>query len=129
MTKEEIISYVNKKDGFIKYNNYFIQELEDDFCKGIIKLSENSLNPAGSAHGGLIFGFADTLMGILASVKHSNVVTISASIDYLKLENGSIIKGVAKPIKIGNKIGFYETKLYNEKDELIAIVSANYYFK
>jgi len=69
-TKEEILKmikdYVEEAPGFIKYNNIHLEDIDENYAKMYVDLTENSLNPSNIAHGGLIFGLADSVMGMAA---------------------------------------------------------------
>lgn len=132
MKKEEmyqqIKNYIENTDGFIKHNGMHVSEITDTECTMYIDLSENSLNPNGTAHGGLIFGLADTTMGLLARTTGRNVVTINSQIDYLKPCKGSKITCVAEALKVGKTTAVYRSNIYNEDNILAATVTGTYFF-
>ena len=113
--KKELITYLENNPGFIKYNNIHVLDIKDSYAKMSALINENSLNPNGTVHGGLIFGLADSVMGIAARTTGHNVVTIDSSINYLH------------PGK-GKKTAVYRCNIYDEKDNLIAIATGTYYF-
>ncbi len=128
LTKENIMKRFNEDPGFMKYNNYQLEELEEDKSVMSVELNENSLNPSGIAHGGLVFGLADTAMGMLAYLTGRKVVTVDANINYLKPCKGSKVTCVAEPVKVGKTIGVYQASIYNENKELAATVIGTYFF-
>lgn len=132
MKKEEmykkIIEYFENEPGFIKYNEIHIKELKDNYCQAYVNINENSLNPSGIAHGGLLFGLADSTMGIAARTTGKNVVTINAQIDYLKQGKGKRITCIAEPLKVGKTTAVYRANLYTEKETLISTVTGTFMF-
>ena len=70
--------------GFIEANNYNVVLVKPNYCEleGII--TSTSTNHLNIAHGGFIFGLADTAAGIAAMTDGRTAVTISSNIDYLK---------------------------------------------
>ena len=67
MDKEELIEQLENNPGFYKHNNYkLVNYKKEEFVELKAEINENSLNPYGFAHGGVIFGLGDTAMGILA---------------------------------------------------------------
>lgn len=132
MKKEEmykqIIDYVEHNEGFIKHNNMHVEELNDKQCKMSIELTEVSLNPNQTAHGGLIFGLADTTMGLLARTTGRSVVTINSQIDYLKPCKGSKIICIAEILKVGKTTAVYRSNIYTEENILAATVTGTYFF-
>ena len=128
LTKENIIKYFDKVKGFNKHNNFHIEELTDDKVILYADIDENSMNPNNTVHGGLIFALCDTAMGTLCYATGTKGVTVDSNISYLKPCTGKKLKCVAIPVKIGKTIGVYKAEIYNEKDELAAISTANYMF-
>lgn len=132
MTEEKMLELakkiINEKEGFIKYNNMQVLEVTKEHSKMKVDLNENSLNPNGVVHGGLLFGLADTAMGVVARTTNKNVTTINAQIDYLKPGTGNVITCIAEPIKIGKTTGVYRAHLYNEEETLISTVTGTFLF-
>lgn len=128
MDYEEIIKTMEVKEGFYKNNNFHIVECEGDVYKMRADLTENSLNPYGFAHGGLVFGLGDTTMGMLARRTGRKAVTRSANISYLKPSLGKYITASAEMIKCGKKACFLKAEIYNDKDEIVAVMTGDYFF-
>lgn len=132
MTKEEMLELakktINETPGFIKHNNYKLEEVTNEYCKMSVELTENSINPNQTAHGGLMFGLADTTMGVLARTTGRNVTTINAQIDYLKPGKGNKITCIAEPLKVGKSTAVYRANIYNEEETLISTVTGTFFF-
>ncbi len=125
---KEIIDYIENNPGFIKHNNIHIEEIKDNYAKCYVEITEDSLNPSGIAHGGLLFGLADSTMGIAARTNGKNVVTINAQIDYLKPGKGKKIICISEPLKVGKTTAVYRANIYTEKDILVASVTGTFFF-
>lgn len=125
---QEIIKYVENTPGFIKYNNIHIEEIKDNYCKCYVDITENSLNPSGFAHGGLLFGLADSTIGMAARTNGRNVVTINSQIDYLKPGKGKKITCIAEPLKVGKTTAVYRANIYTEENVLAASATATFMF-
>lgn len=123
-----IKKFIEEDPGFIKFNNFILEEVDSKHVKLSVDITNNSLNPSGFVHGGLLFTLADSAMGMLARTTGSNAVTVNAQIDYLKPGQGNKIFAIAEPVRIGNKIAVYKTSIINEQNELISIVNGTYYF-
>ncbi len=132
MTNEQMLELakktINETPGFIKHNNFKVEEVTNEYCKMSVELTENSVNPNGIAHGGLLFGLADTTMGLLARTTGRNIVTINAQIDYLKPGKGSQITCIAEPLKAGKTTAVYRANIYNEEKTLISTVTGTFFF-
>lgn len=128
--KDEIIQNIKEfeNSGFIKHNNIKINELNENYAKLSVELNEESLNPNKTAHGGLIFGLADSAMGLAARTTGRNIVTVNAQIDYIKKGKGNILYAIAEPIKIGKNISVYKCNVLDENDNLISSVTGTFYY-
>ena len=125
---DEIKKYIEDKNGFIKHNNMHLLKLEDNYAKMYANVDENSLNPSGIVHGGLIFGLADSVMGMAARTSGRNIVTVNSQVDYLKPGKGKKIIAEAKPIKLGKTLAVFKANIYNDSNELIATSTGTYYY-
>lgn len=114
--------------GFIEANNYEVVKVEENYCELEGTITETSTNHLGAAHGGYIFGLADTAAGIAAMTEGRIAVTISSNIDYLKAAKTSKLKAIATCTKNGKTISFFEVKIYDEEETLVAKASINYYY-
>jgi acyl-CoA thioesterase len=112
--------------GFIEANNYEVIKVEPNYCEleGII--TNTSTNHLNIVHGGYIFGLADTAAGIAAMTDGRNAVTINSSIIYLKPSKGNKLKAIAKCIKNGKNVAFFEVSVYDDNDVLTSIANIIY---
>lgn len=116
--------------GFIKHNNFSLIDCDKENLKTTLKadLNENSLNPYGIAHGGLIFGLGDTAMGVTARLTGKNAVTLSSNITYLKPAKGAYLLAKAEMIKNGKNTCYLRCNIYDEKENLVSTMDGNYFY-
>ena len=119
---------VNEQNGFLKHNHIIILESNEKTSKVKMNISENSLNPYGIVHGGLIFSMGDTVMGITIRSTGRDAVTLDGTINYLKPGKGKYLIATSEVIKVGKTTSVLMANIYNDKEELIAVMSATYYF-
>ena len=112
--------------GFIEANNYEVLKVEDHYCELLGKVTETSTNHLGVAHGGYIFGLADTAAGIASMTDQRTAVTISSNIEYYKTAKTPTLKAIATCTKSGKTISFFEVNIYDEEGNLIAKANLNY---
>ena len=122
------MNLVNEQNGFLKHNDIIILESNEKTSKVKMNISENSLNPYGIVHGGLIFSMGDTVMGITIRSTGRDAVTLDGTINYLKPGKGKYLIATSEVIKVGKTTGVLMANIYNDKEELIAVMSATYYF-
>lgn len=116
------------ENGFLKHNNIIIEKTTQNTSQVRLDISELSLNPYGIVHGGLIFAIGDTAMGVTIKSLGRNAVTLDASINYLHKCNSSALIAKSEIIKIGKTTSTLRANIYNEKEELMAIMTATYFF-
>lgn len=125
---DEINKLFVEQKGFISNNNIRVEEVKENYAKLSSTIEEKSLNPYGIVHGGLLFGLADTAMGIAAKTTGKSAVTINSQIDYLKPGKGSKLIAIAEALKVGKTISVYKCNVYDENNELISSVTGTFYF-
>lgn len=124
---EELLLIMND-EGFIKHNGYEVIT-DGDKIKLKVNLKEISFNPYKIAHGGLIFGLGDTIMGIAArNSKGKNCVTLNSTIDFLKPGKGEFLIAEATVVKVGKTTCVVRTEIFNDEDDLIATMGGTYYY-
>lgn len=128
MSKEKLIEEM-EGTGFIKTNNYkVIDVIENKSATLKAIISDSSMNPYKIVHGGFIFGLGDTAMGVAAASTGRGAVTISANINYLKKATGKFLIANAEILKSGKTTCYLETKIFNDKNELVATMNSTYFY-
>lgn len=122
------MNILNEQNGFLKHNDIIIEGVSEKTSTVRMNITEKSLNPYGIVHGGLIFSMGDTVMGVTLRSTGRDAVTLDASINYLKPGKGTYLVATSEVIKIGKTTSILKANIYNDKDELIAIMSATYFF-
>lgn len=130
MNNKELIDKMNKdmNNGFILNNNYKLLEINNNSCivEGII--TNTSKNNYNIAHGGYIFGLADTAGGIAAMLNGRKAVTLSSNINYIKKAKGNRLIAKTICLKEGKTISNYEISIYDEENNLIAKSTIKYFY-
>ncbi len=119
-------SKLKEVKGFIANNNYNIIEVKENYCELEGILTESSMNNFNVAHGGYIFGLADTAAGVAAMTTGKNAMTIDANINYLRPAVGNKLIAVATSIKIGKSISVFDVTIKNDEEKLIAKSTITY---
>lgn len=118
----------NEQNGFLKHNDIIIEKADEKVSKVKMDITEKSLNPYGIVHGGLIFSMGDTVMGITVRKTGRNAVALDASINYIKPGTGKYLIATSEVLKIGKTTSVLRANIYNDQNELIAIMSSTYFF-
>lgn len=95
-------------------------------------INHNHLATPTTAHGGIVAGYMDGIMGVAALSKSSEklnlVSTVEFKINYLKpVFLNDVLIGKGSVISAGNRIIVAKGEIYNEKtNELIAIATGTF---
>ena len=116
-----------KDNGFMNHNGFYIVEAENNYAKIAIDVKQESLNPYGVVHGGLLFSLADSAMGIALRTTDRIGVTLNSNIDFLAPGKGKHIYAETELVKDGKSIVVYNVKITNEEGTLISTVTGTYY--
>ena len=118
-----------KNNGFIENNNYKLVYEEQGYAVLEADITDTSLNPYNTAHGGFIFGLADTAAGIAAHSFGRNAMTVNANIEYLHAITSKKIKAEAKCIKNGKTISVFDVDIIDlERDRVAAKSTVTYFY-
>ena len=105
-----------------------VTEITDGKAVGVIRFSENSINPRNIVHGGALFAAMDQLSGLAACTTGFGTVTINGGIDYLRpTVPGKELICTATVLKPGKRFTTCEAVITDsESDKLIAKASFTY---
>ncbi|MCP8967986.1 PaaI family thioesterase [Ectobacillus ponti] len=105
--------------------------LDDGAYQITIPVTSVTQNIFGAVHGGIIATILDTTMGYVLNhelvPKGQGVVTTEMKVNYLLPGDGKHLRCVAQTVHRGRKLCVVEGKLYNDRDELIAIATGSFY--
>lgn len=117
-----------ERNGFAKHIGMELLEVEEGYAKGRIRLEERHMNIYQGMHGGCSYALADTLAGIAASTYGRYVTTVGGSMNYLlPMKDTEYVYCEARVVRQGGKVGVYETKLINDRGELLGTGTFTYY--
>lgn len=121
---EEIL----KHNGFVKMIGMELLDVQEGFASGRIRLEEKHTNVYAGMHGGCTYALADTLAGIAASTYGNFVTTIDGKMNYLfPIKDTEYVYCEAKAVRQGGRIGLYETKIMDDKKQVLATAEFTYY--
>ena len=127
MTDTEKLKKLNNRSEFNKYNGIVVTQADGGTAVVEIVLCPNSMNPCGSAHGGLIFAMCDVAAGVAASDVGGPCVTQSGNIYFLRPAAGTKLRAVGTVIKRGKTVSVVETKVFSDADELVSAGQFEYF--
>lgn len=111
MDHRKFIAYINSFLGYNRHNGVTLVELEEGRSVVEAKLTRESMNPQGTAHGGLIFSLADTAAGCACMSRGRTAVTLSAAANYLAPGKGPLLRAEAVEQHYGTQTAVYRVSV------------------
>ena len=117
---ERVPNQVNRPHQFSFENGILITHAEPELVRAELTVSENSYNPHGIVHGGLLTTLADTAAGCCACSKGGHCVTSNCTMEFLRPANGTKITCVAVPKRMGRTLSVIGVELTNDRGVTVA---------
>ena len=127
---KDLIDYANGIEDYNQCNHIKLTELRENYAEVRVELCDDSFNPQGFVHGGLLFAVCDVATGYAVSGDWRRCVTASSSFSFLhEVRVGQkFIRAVGEPLKVGKRTAVVEGRVYDENDRLVATGAFNYFF-
>jgi acyl-CoA thioesterase len=118
--REKLAERLNKVGDFNKYNGITVTRLDEGYCECEAAITQNSMNPQGMIHGGLIYTLCDVVCGVAAFSLGRVALTLIASISYMRPGKGQRLRAVGRCVKTGGTISFCRAEVFDGSGEIIA---------
>lgn len=123
----ERLAAVNQKNVFANINGIYLTECSSEHARGQLDISENSMNPIGTVHGGALATLADTVAGSLACADGLFCVTTNCSMEFLSPGRGRVLTCVAAPVKMGRKLRVVRAEITDDNGRIVATGTFTFY--
>lgn len=122
---ERILSQVREvmKDTYNDILGLKFLTYQEGFCRAVLPVRQEFLNPNGSLHGGLLYTIADTVGGVAALRPDSgeSVTTITGTMQFYRAAlNLTSLYAEGRMVKDGKRVAFVEVALLSEDGTLYA---------
>lgn len=128
MNHADFIEYINKARNFNSHNGIRVTELRDEYCEVEAAITVDALNPQQVAHGSFVYALMDLATGMASASTGRNMLTLDATVHYLRPGRGEKLRAVAEVIKSGRTTGLYESRVYDDEGRLCAKGEFTVYF-
>lgn len=121
--KNTIAFFEKAKSNLTTCSYVKIREVSLGYVKASMKIEDDSKNPYGIVHGGMIFALADNCAGYTAATLGARTVTLNSTINFIgNAKNGTLY---AEPVVIhnGGSTKIIEVNITDDDDRLIAKAS------
>ena len=127
-TPKDIINLMMSKDAFSNWMNIQVKSIEKGSCSLSCMIKEDMLNGFSIAHGGIAYSLADSTLAFAANSHGYQSFSIETSISHLvKVKKGDRLTSASKEIHRGKKTGLYHIEIFNQNNELIALMKGTVY--
>jgi acyl-CoA thioesterase len=128
ISPEEVLKIMLKRDRFTEWLGLQIIEIRKGYCKLQYRITEDMMNGFNSIHGGILFSAADSAFAFACNSYGHLTVALDASVHFTKpAKTGELLQVEAVEVFLGNKIGIYDVRTTNEKNELVALFKGTAY--
>ncbi|MBP3448617.1 MAG: PaaI family thioesterase [Clostridia bacterium] len=121
-TLDEIREFF-KKDRFATENGMVIDEVGEGYAKCSLTICDRHKNAVGGVMGGVPFTLADFCYAVASNWKEPKWVSLSSQIAFLGTAKGQRLIAVANMIKSGRSTNYYEIRITDELENLVANVT------
>ncbi len=108
-----------QKDHYMKANHIHLVEVEPNYAKLSMKITNSALNGFGYVHGGALFGLADTAAGVAAFTDGRSYVTQSGDFHFIGNVMSGEVYAEARVIHRGRTLAIVEVKVFAEYGKLL----------
>lgn len=124
MNELEQAREIFKKDRFAMVTTGIeIVAVDTGYAKCSLTIDDRHVNATGHVMGGAIFTLADFVFAVATNFKQKTTVTTVSQISYLGTPKGNILYGESKMLKDGRRNCFYEIIIWDNSDNMVAVVS------
>ena len=81
-------------------------------------------NAMGAVMGGAVFTLADFALAVASNFSQPPSVTVSSSIEFVSAPKGARLVATCLQDRAGRRLGFYTTRVEDERGTLVALVQA-----
>lgn len=129
--EETLIGIYQQTNQFGQFNDMELLSYGDGKCEYRLEVKSHHLATPKTAHGGLVAGYMDGIMGVAALTSSAKnlclVSTVEFKINYIKPAfKGDVLKGLGNIISAGKRIIVAKGEIYNQNNELIAIATGTF---
>lgn len=128
ISPEEVLEIMLQRDKFTKWLGLQIDEHKKGYCKLHFIVTDDMMNGFNIIHGGVLFSASDSALAFACNSHGIISVALDVSITFARsVKVGERLVVEAKEIHLGNKIGVYDIRTINEKEELVCVFKGTVY--
>lgn len=117
---EKALDFFRQNDHFARHCGIELLEAKPGWSRAKMEIQPIHLNGAKTVHGGAIFTLADYAFAVAANSQGQLALAVSTSTSFVKAAYSGSLYAEATELSINRKLGTYEVRITNDKNQLIA---------
>ena len=127
---QEVLGFFSENDHFARHCGMELLEVKPGWAKAKMEILPHHMNGAKTVHGGAIFTLADFTFAAAANSQGRLALAINTSISFLKpTYGGTILYAEAEELSADRRLGYYQVKITDKKQQLVAQFQGTAYRK
>lgn len=117
---QAVIARMFAQDAFSKWLGIEVREVREGYCRLQMTVREEMTNGFGTAHGGIVFSFADTALAFCTNASGEISVALDCTISYpAAVKPGDVLTAVGEQQTTSRKVGFARVTVTNQDGETV----------
>ena len=118
-----------KNDRYAALSGIVLLDAEPGLARAKMEIRDTHLNSCDTVQGGAIFTLADYAFAVAVNAYGNLAVSVETSIRFFKAVSAGTLFAEAKVVNAHTKLATFESRVTNEKGDLIALFTATAYRK
>lgn len=115
MSADEVIAKMFAQDNFSQWLGVKVVAVREGYCELTMTVREDMTNGFGTAHGGIVFSFADTALAFCTNASGEISVALDCTMSYpAAVKPGDVLTAVGEQETTSRKVGFAKVTVTNQ---------------
>lgn len=115
MSASDVIAKMFAQDAFSQWLGIRVLVAREGYCELQMTVREEMTNGFGTAHGGIVFSFADTALAFCTNASGDISVALDCSISYpAAVKPGDVLIAIGEQETTSRKVGFAKVTVTNQ---------------
>jgi len=120
VSAKEIVGKMFAQDAFSQWLGITVLDVREGYCELQMTLREEMTNGFGTAHGGIVFAFADTALAFCTNASGEISVALDCTISYpAAVKPGDVLTAVGVQETTSRKVGFAKVTVTNQDGVIV----------
>lgn len=128
MSAKEIVGKMFAQDAFSQWLGITVLDVREGYCELQMTLRNEMTNGFGTAHGGIVFAFADTALAFCTNASGEISVALDCTISYpTAVKPGDVLTAVGVQETTSRKVGFAKVTVTNQDGVIVGYFRGTVY--